>query len=130
MEKFISTFLQGHAHMANEQEKALEVATNKVQSRMNALVNLLKEAHEGTMELKATLQLLVPVVLDLSARQVAMEDVRPLSHCCTSLMLFVEICSNVLYTDQRYRAVADAFAEAGTGTSRCLWDSQEFGSSC
>jgi hypothetical protein len=78
VEKFISTFLQGHAQMAGEQEKALEVTTNKVQSRMADLANLVGEAHEGTMVLKATLQLLVPVVLDLSSRQAALEDVRPL----------------------------------------------------
>jgi hypothetical protein len=75
MEKFISTFLQGHAQMADEQEKALEVTTSKVQSRMVDLADLVGEAHEGTMELKATLQLLVPVVLDLSSRQAALEDV-------------------------------------------------------
>jgi hypothetical protein len=77
MEKIISTFLQGHAQMADEQEKALEVTTNKVQSRMKALADLVGETYEGTMELKATLQHLIPVVLDLSARQAAMEDVRP-----------------------------------------------------
>jgi hypothetical protein len=75
MEKFISTFLQGHAQMADEQEKALAVSTNKVQSRMSNLANLVEEAHEGTMELKATLQLLIPVVVDLSSRQAALENV-------------------------------------------------------
>lgn len=75
MEKFVSTFLQGHAQMANEQEKALEVTTSKVQSRMSDLAGLVGEAHDGTMELRATLQLIVPVVLDLSTRQAALEDV-------------------------------------------------------
>ena len=75
MEKFISTFLQGHAQMADEQEKALAVSTNKVQSRMSNLADLIEEAHEGTMELKATLQLLVPVVVNLSSRQAALEEV-------------------------------------------------------
>lgn len=83
MEKFISTFLQGHAEMANEQEKALEVTTNKVQSRMTELADLIGEANEGTMELKATLQLLVPMVLDLSTRQEALEDVRVSFHLVT-----------------------------------------------
>ncbi len=77
MERFISTFLQGHAQMADEQEKALQVTTNKVQSRMMDLADLVGEAHEGTMELKATLQLLVPVVIDLCSRQAALEDVSP-----------------------------------------------------
>jgi hypothetical protein len=75
MEKFISTFLQGHAQMADEQEKTLEVTMNNFQSRMTEFADLVGEAHEGTMELKATLQLLVPVVLDLSTRQAALEDV-------------------------------------------------------
>ncbi len=75
MEKFISTFLQGHAQMADDQEKALQVSTTKVQSRMSNLADLIEEAHEGTMELKATLQRLVPVVVNLSSRQAALEDV-------------------------------------------------------
>jgi hypothetical protein len=85
MEKFISAFLQGHAEMADVQEKALEVTTNNVQTRMSDLASLVGEAHEGTKELKATLQLLVPVVLDLSTRQAALEDVRhsfEFRECC------------------------------------------------
>lgn len=102
MEKIISTFLQGHAQMADEQEKALEVTTNKVQSRMKALADLVGETHEGTMELKATLQHLIPVVLDLSARQAAMEDVRPPAKLLNVIDIFVEIRSNVLYPGQCY----------------------------
>jgi hypothetical protein len=97
MEKFISTFLQGHAQMANEQDKALGVTTNKVQLRMGDLADLVGEAHAGTMELKATLQLLVPMVLDLSIRQAAMEDVSPSLYSVRTLLTsFIEICSTVL----------------------------------
>jgi hypothetical protein len=77
MEKFIKTFLQGHAEMADEQEKALAETTNKVQLQINSLTDLVGEAKEDTVELKAILQILFPMVVDLHSRQAALEDVRP-----------------------------------------------------
>lgn len=55
MEKFISAFLQGHVEMADEQEKALAVTTNKVQSYMMNLAELVGESTEGLLELKAAI---------------------------------------------------------------------------
>jgi len=77
LEKFIIAFLKGHADMADEQEKALAVATTTVQTQMTDLAGLVAEAYQGTMELKAALQVLVPVVVDISSRQDALENVRP-----------------------------------------------------
>lgn len=77
LEKFIVTFLRGHADMANEQEKALAVATTTVQTQMADLAGLVGETYQSTMELRAALQVLVPVVADISTRQAALEDVRP-----------------------------------------------------
>ena len=97
MEKFISTFLQGHAQMADEQEKALGLTTNRVQLRMTDLAVLVGEAHAGTTELKATLQLLVPMVLDISSRQAAMEDVSSSSSIVhTLLTVLAEISRAIL----------------------------------
>jgi len=44
---------------------------------MTDLAGLVAEAYQGTMELKAALQVLVPVVVDISSRQDALENVRP-----------------------------------------------------
>ncbi|KAE9380530.1 hypothetical protein N431DRAFT_325106 [Stipitochalara longipes BDJ] len=105
MEKFISTFLQGHAQMANEQEKALGVTTNKVQLSMADLSDLVGEAHAGTMELKATLQLLVPMVLDISSRQAAIED--------KSVVLF----SNLVNATELLQTHMQKLAQAETAVS-------------
>jgi hypothetical protein len=55
MEKFISAFLQGHVEMADEQEKALAVTTNKVQSHMMNLAKLVGESTKSLLELKAAI---------------------------------------------------------------------------